>query len=139
MVHRRRIHILRDLSQSTLRVSFTLSIILLRFLKELMRITLLLVLDIISYVFGVVWNGIRGAGEAVYYLGYGLINVGQSAWQTLFGAGGGQGGRTVGRAPGGRHPESRSRSSGEDSDEGRAYRRQVSSLENFIDLNCSLM
>ncbi|KAM3185268.1 hypothetical protein ACTXT7_006700 [Hymenolepis weldensis] len=80
--------------------------------------------NIISYVFGVVWNGIRGAGEAVYYLGDGLINLGQSAWQTLFGAGGGRGGRTVGRAPGGRHPESRSRSSGEDSDEGRAYRRQ---------------
>ncbi|VDL60865.1 unnamed protein product [Hymenolepis diminuta] len=91
--------------------------------------------NIISYVCGVVWNGIRGAGEAVYYLGYGLINLGQNAWQTLFGAGGDQGGRTVGRAPGGRHPESRSRSSGENSNEGRAYRRQgkISRLSHMPD------
>lgn len=76
-----------------------------------------------SYVFSLLWSGVRAAGGAVYYLGDSLVSAGQSVWQTLFGAGGGQ---TVGRGDSGGRPESRPGASDDDeSKEGRAYRRQV--------------
>nr|CDS33410.1 UBX domain containing protein 2 [Hymenolepis microstoma] len=92
--------------------------------------------NIMSYMFGLVWNGIRDVGGAVYYLGAGLINFGQNTWQTLWNSGGvgGRDGQTLGRASSG-NPESRPKSSGVDSDEGRAYRRQgnVSRLSHMPD------
>ncbi|KAM7541457.1 hypothetical protein Aperf_G00000033138 [Anoplocephala perfoliata] len=96
--------------------------------------------NVLSYLFGLVWIGIRGAGETVYYLGDSLIHLGQSVWQTLFGGVGG-GGRTVGRAPGSAAvptPDShqpRGRSNDEDSDGRSAYRRQckISRLSHMPD------
>ncbi|VDN96260.1 unnamed protein product [Rodentolepis nana] len=92
--------------------------------------------NIMSYMFGLVWNGIRNVGESVYYLGAGLINFGQNTWQTLWGSAdvGGRDGQTLGREPS-ENSESRPKSSNVESDEGRAYRRQgnISRLSHMPD------
>ncbi|VDD80771.1 unnamed protein product [Mesocestoides corti] len=40
--------------------------------------------NVISRTMEILWGGLRGMRDAIFYLGNGLVYLGQSAWQTLF-------------------------------------------------------
>ncbi|KAL5111386.1 UBX domain-containing protein 4 [Taenia crassiceps] len=91
--------------------------------------------NVLSRITGLIWGGFRSIGDVFFYFGDSLIQLGQSAWQTLFSAGSG---RTVGHAQVANASttlQPSSRTDGEQSEGKSAYRRQgnISRLSHMPD------